>query len=474
MKYRALWYRPLSWAVILIALISITVWLEYFYQPRQQKKKENLQKVFQVATQKIRKLSLQKKGAKQRIEFQNDQDSSKNWQITFPRKLSVDELHFESFFSALNRLSFTETLPLTFPSSEIEQKDTILKEYGVDFISRKTAPQLSIEVDSQIQTLYIGLPHPVDSSVFALLDQGKKTKVCLIPQSFAKNLENDLIYWRDKKLFHLATHEIQKLKLVSLPQSSIECEKKDYQWILTTHQRHYPGDPQKISSLLNAFADSSAKAFIFEDQHHPEAKKFIKNIQQKLQLMIPSAQQTFTFYEKNNKVYLIASHLAPVYEVYPYLLTQLSKKLEDLQDCKLINHEEKIRTKIIEISGPTWETLTFQCQQEQWEKISSKQDVTPHIKTLLKNFNQDIIHQFLQTLPVFPSHTPQTIITLKDQESSSFIKKITFWKHSQKVYGKLEKGKDTNLFLIKTPFIEKLPWEKSFFEPRPQKKENKA
>src|SRR6185503_7993916 len=133
MKYRALWSRPIGWTVILIALISITVWLEYFYQPQQQKKKENSQKVFRVATQKIRKLSLQKKGATQRIDFQrelNDQESVKNWKIIFPRKLSVDELHFESFFSSLSRLSFTETLPLIFQASELEQKDVILKEYG--------------------------------------------------------------------------------------------------------------------------------------------------------------------------------------------------------------------------------------------------------------------------------------------------------------------------------------------------------
>jgi hypothetical protein len=494
------WKLPLILAVVLVGLGTFAVWNEYTRRPKVEAEEEQTKKPFNLKDVAVSEVRLDDQThhfalscADMANKLCRPSDNSK-WDLTEPLKSRADDNNANSLLTTLNGLSSTESIDL---STETPEKRTaLLKEYGLDPESRKTDRRISIQTASGKTILYLGLTHPIGDGIFAVSDQ-REDHVMILPSYFKANLEHDLTYWRNKKLFSVASHEIESFDLQD-SKGKFSARKKDGQWTIhdpSQKDSDYAGDLEAIDNLLNSAIAITAKDFASSDKNDDKAKGLLKGMKPvvtlKLQPEKGSAKELpapieLVLYQaptkapapaKNEKskvppptppakLYATVGGADPLYELEAATKDHLDKAPKDLRLTKLITSMERFTTKTLVIENhKTGEpAVKLNNVEGKWLRESDKAEVNlSKVTALLDKFSGNHIKDFL-TGSAIPGGENQGLEISFFTEKNEKKRDLVFWKNGDKLYARDLSSPKKEAFLIDGTAAFDLPWEKSWYD----------
>lgn len=522
--FQVSWKRQLVLSLFLFLLGTGVYWLEFKHKPKKENLAELSKKVFplkDVPVQSIRildsKSSFELSCNDMAAKLCKSGDQSK-WELKVPLKVKADDSNSNSVLSTLTNLTSTEVIDLREETSE--KRTTILKEYGLDLASRKSATmrKIAIKTDKDESTAYFGSTHPIGEGIFVIVGKGNPesdgvvddSKVFLVPSYFKSNFEHDLTYWRDKKIITVAAHEIQSFKLTG-SKVTLSAERKEGQWVLKTGKEELAGDIENIDSLLAGVTTLSAKGFRFENKTEVAAVTFLKGAKKILGLSLQKqagadksvpAPFELAFYQKglgpedskkpgaktkekpmergkpgekpsasDVKYFAVVSNLDPLFEMEGSSKDKIDKSLKDLRLTKLITSMERFGAKRLEFSGsPIGPTpLIFTQKDGKWLNAENKEPNKDKILDTLDKLSGNRIKDYLTGSAIPTGENEGLKFTLGDDKSEK-KRQIVFWKKGNDLYARDLLSIKKEALLVDSTIKDALPWDGNFFnsnEPKP-------
>ncbi len=498
------WYRQFGLAITLALLGTLAYWLEVKHKPAKEQAEEQSKQIFQIKDTAVTSIGLLG-GTVNSIVFTCSDLSAKlckpgdnsKWEVSEPTRIKADDSNVNNLLTALNHLSSTSIIDLKDESPD--KRASLLKDYGVDTQSRKTSKKVTLSTTSGETVLYLGSPHPIEDSVFAIREQvtpGQKvsgnadeTHIYLIPNSFKTNLNHEFIYWRDKKLLTLGAHEVESFKLES-SHDPVSADRKEGKWYLHVGKDELPGDIENIGSFLSSTTYLLAKDIILENKNDLKSKGILKGYSQSFQLSLQKEKGTAKdtpapiiltlFQDKSThsagKVYATVSNLDPLFELDPGVQNRLNKSTKDLRLTKLLTAMERFSAKKLIFSGTPMGSTPLELLNEngKWLNATDKKEVSPLIvQSVLDQLSGNKIKEFLQSSSIPSGEKEGLKFTLIDEKGVA-NPQLIIWKKEDKFYARDLISKRNEAFLIDNSLGTALPWDRNFFNPPPLKTEKKT
>jgi hypothetical protein len=501
------WNRQLGLAVGLFVLGTTAYWLEYKHKPDKESAEEQAKRVFSIKDVAVQSISLSDpsktvllKCMDQGNKLCKAGDNSK-WEIVEPSKLKADDSNANSLLSTLSNLTANETIDLK--DETPEKRATLLKEYGLDETARKTARRVDV-VSGQGETiLYLGQPHPMGETLFAIEEQltanqkslgrADENRVYLVPNFFKANLEHDLTYWRDKKLLSLGAHDVASFQLEG-SKAHLSAEKKDGQWLIHSGKDVLVGDIENIDALLSATVFLSAKNFTSDDKTNAQAKSALSGLSKVLSLTLQKDQGaekkapepfTISFFRKKSsaqkpqptdKLYATVSNLDPLFELDSTSVDRLDKSVKDLRLTKLITSMEQFSAKRVEFDHipNSADPIILTHNDGKWFTSAGKVEVSSaKVQSSLDKISGNKIKDFYEGSAIPSGEKDGVKFTLGDEKNDT-KRQFVFWKKDGKVYARDLLSKRNEAFLVDNSIQDALPSEKDFFKKSDIKEANKS
>lgn len=471
------WKLPLVLAITLCALGFGAYWLEFKHKPQTEEAAETAQKVFDLKDRQVKQLVLF--DGKQKITLNCTElatgackpgDNAK-WLIAEPQAYTGDNANANALLSALNNLSVPETISLKDESAE--KRASLLKEYGLDSPALPADRRLEVTTDQGKTTLYLGQAHPVGDSTFGLVargDQPDQGKVYLVPSFFKANLEHDLTYWRDKRLFTLTTHEVTAFQLSSA-KGKVSGTKQGEQWTIQSPESPagVPGDLEGIEALISGVTFLSAKSFASREalaKSKPAASLTFKTAKEPVTIQV--------FKSGKSQVLATVSNLDSTFELEPNSLARFEKSLRELRLAKVVTSMERFTAKRLEFTGKPLGAapLTLAQKAGRWENISpgAKAPIDDgRVQTLLDRVSGNRIQEFIPAKSVPAGEADGITLALWDEKDpegkSAPVRKVIFWKAGGKLYARDPASKRPEAYQVDALIAESLPWSREAFAP---------
>ncbi|MCM2276503.1 MAG: DUF4340 domain-containing protein [Oligoflexia bacterium] len=470
------WKRQAVLAGVLFGLGTAAYWLEFRHRPKQEAEEEASKKAFQLKDEQVQAIRIS--DGVRTIAFACSDlaaklckpgDNSK-WEITAPLKVKADEANVNGLLSTLNHLTPTDTIDLR--EETPEKRAALLKEYGLDPQSRNAPGARKVEVQIQGKepaTLTLGQPHPIGEGIFATFDENR---VLVIPSHFKANLEHDLTYWRNKKLFTVAAHEISAFELEGGKAGKLKATRKDGQWSLDAGKETLVGDIENIDSLLSGATFLSAKTFVSDDKADAKARTALRGTRPALALSLwktgtdtPITLRLLAAGSKQPPTRLFAtlSNLDPLFELEPSSLDRLNKQLRELRLSKLITTMERFSAKRLEFSGKPLgaQPIVLANADGKWAFADKSEADAEKVQGTLDKLSGNRIKDFLQGAAIPRGQDEGITLSLSDDQGVK--RRIAFWKAGGKLYARDLLSKRDEAFLVDTTTQDGLPWEAAFF-----------
>jgi hypothetical protein len=512
------WKRPLGLAVTLVVLASAAYWSEFTRKPKKEEADEQEKKVINLKDKQIRSIFISN-GIGMDLTF-NCADSPckvgtpSKWEIAEPLKIKGDDANINSFLSALNNMSSSDTISLK--DETPEKKAALLKEYGLDPVPLSGHKDREVDVTTTEGTtaLYLGVQHPIGDGIFAAVERttgdqkptGKinDNSVYVLPNFIKANFEKDLTYWRNKKLFTITSHDVAKFHLKT-PKLDVEGVRNGGTWDLKTHGEEIAGDNEGIDTLLTGATYLVAKNFVADHKTDTTARNILKGAKEVVSFELtpaaptpaPSATPapaqenvTLTLYQKSDgkpekngalhmKTYATVSNLDPVFELENYAKERLDKELKDLRLSKLITAMDRFSAKNLKFEGAAFsQPLVLDMKDSKWipADATSKSDIdSDKIQTLLDKLSSLKIKDFMpiaKAPAILKSDNSTLKMTIGDGTNLE-KHKLEFWKvvekEGEKIYARDLVSTRKEIFLMDNQLSEALPWTQDKFMKAPKK-----
>ncbi|MFZ9595770.1 MAG: DUF4340 domain-containing protein [Bdellovibrionia bacterium] len=490
------WNRQLGLAISLFALSTFAYWLEFKHKPEKEASEERSKRLFTLKEDPVHgisissgalNLSLSCVDLKSKLCKPGDQSK---WEITSPLKTKADDGNVNSLLSTLHHLTPTDVIDLKDEGNE--KKQLLLKDYGLDPASLPTAKKISVTTEKGMKVLYLGQAHPLGESLFAAEElapagtssQGKPDtdRIFLINHSFKTQLERDLSYWRNKKLFSLGASEIESFELKG-PQNQLQAFRKDGRWTLKAQGKEVPGDIEAIDTLLTSTVFLSAKGFVSDQKAAPPAQKaligFTPAFSLKLQTFShegtstpPPPLELKVFQKKSpgsasGKLLATLSNSDPLFELDPSALDRLNRSVKDLRWSKLISSMDQFSAKRLEFEGKSLgsKPWVWVNQQGKWILESTKAPVASEkVQATLDLLSGNRIEDTRPSQGSLPQTAESLTLTLGDDRTPK-KRQFLFWKKDGKLWARdLHSNMNFDL-LIQSSVEAGLPWNDHFFTP---------
>ena len=525
------WNRQAILAATLFVFGGGAIYLEYKYKPQREKMDEESKHVFHLKDKQVHSIRfssakqapIQIKCSDLALQLCKPGDQSK-WELSEPLQIKADDSNSNALVSTLNHLNSSETIDLK--DETPEKRHSLLKEYGIDLSDLSHLPQIEVTTAEGVSVLYLGGNHPIHEGVFAIQEEvsaGQKPSlkpredlVYLIPQYFKANLERDLTHWRNKKLFTVASHEIERFELEN-SKGSLTGIKKENQWMIQTRSGELSGDPDQINSLLSSASLLSAKSFVSENKTNEAALSALKGAKKVLTLTLnqekgtaPQAHApiTLTFFEKLDTermkkeqqtlkhdspevhaqtkggkksppsahaekaeqkyflLYATVSNLDPLFLLDSFNKERLEKGVQDLRLAKLITTMQRFSAHRLEFKGGALkdQSLILTQKQGQWTASHDASELdASQVQKLLDKLSQSKITSFLTGKDIPPGMQGGIQLSLGNEQNAQ-LRKWVFWKHQDQLYARDLQSQTQEAFLMQKNFADILPQDMNFFK----------
>ena len=509
------WKRPLGLAVTLVVLGSAAYWSEFTRKPKKEEAEEQEKKIVNLKDKQIRSVFISN-GIGMDLTFDCAETSCKvgspsKWEIAEPLKMKGDDSNINSFLSAMNNLTSTDTISLK--DETAEKKAALLKEYGLEpgLISGHKDRQVDIATSEGTTAVYLGAQHPIGDGIFAAVERvtgdqkltGKfnQDTVYVLPNFIKANFEKNLTYWRNKKLFTIISHDVAKFHLKG-PKIDVDGVRNGTSWTLNTHGEEIPGDNEGIDTLLSGATYLVAKNFVADHKTDAAARAELKGAKEVISFSLalapptpkpsgtPSVEPTptepvvLTLYQKGDgkpekngavhiKTYATVSNLDPLFEVENYSKERLDKDLKDLRLSKLITAMDRFSAKNIQLEGASLtQPIALNMKDSKWVPASSAiqgEVDSEKIQTLLDKLSSVKIKDFIplsKAPAALKAENGALKLTLGDGTNLE-KHRLEFWKISDKdgarLYARDLASQRAEIFLMDNSLTEALPWSQEKF-----------
>lgn len=481
------WKRTSGLALLLFVLGGGAYWLEYSHRPKTEKEEAAQKKPFPLDGKSVNEAVLVY-GKDRSFSFRCRDAAAKKckpgddakWDLSVPMATSSDHGNVNSLISSLGMIEVEETISLK--EEPAAKRAELMKEYGLSPEDRAKPDASRIEVttdDGKKRTLRLGGNHPIGGKIFSIIETDGKADeetVWLLPSHARTNLEHDLTYWRDKRLF---TAELSTLSAFSIQgKESFNGEKKDTTWILRKSggKEEFQGDTEAIEVLLSSLAFLNAKAF-------PDVKE-AQAAKKSIHAEFVSGKETFAvdLFEKvgeappapkgqkggpaPRRVFVKVVGRTELYEVDPSALTRIGKPMSDLRLSRLVPSLERFNMKSIRFSGKGLPegTLELLNKDSKWffGPDSKEEADGEKVQRFLDDLTGPRIRGF-GTLTAAGGDPTSGIELLTGDDKGPERRKIRFWKSEKKLFARDLLSKREEAYELDSALGTSLPWIKDHF-----------
>jgi len=492
------WIGTLSLALALGALWPLASWYELKQRPKEEKAELEGKKLFDLGSQTIKSYIVN--NGKDVVELNCSDFAQKlckpgensKWELNQPIKAKADDTNANEFLSAMNNLTATEIISLT--DETAEKRTALLKEYGLDPASRALATnrKITITTEKGPWIAYLGLAHPVNDGIFAVVEKPASTqggaaqidenKIFLVPSWFKDSIEHDLGYWRNKKLLTITSNEVESFTLESKKAGSIQGQRKEGGWILQSKNEEMSGDIENIDSILAGATSLVGKSIAAENKNDEKTKGILKDYQNILTLTLVKKKENdadvstpiqLKFFGKEtgttDRLFALTSNLDSLFEMELDATNRLDKSAKDLRLVKLITSMERFSAKKLSFKGKTLgnDPLTLVNQDGKWLLEKNKAEAqSDKVQNLLEKLSGNRIQDFIIDASAKASPADEIELTLSDEKNNP-KRQFLFWKKDGKLYARdllsSNSQKKQETLVVDITLRDGLPWDPDFF-----------
>jgi hypothetical protein len=506
------WKKPLALAATLFVLGSAAYWLEYSHKPKKEEATEASKKPFALKDAAVASIRVVDGARVFAFRCADAGDASmcgpgdnSKWELTEPVKARADDSNVNSLLSAMNNLTATEVIDLSVETAE--KRGALMREYRLDTPVRSAPGARRLELtlggkDGGSRVLVLGETHPIGDNIFAVAGAtaggADENRVYMVPSFFKSNFDHDLDYWRDKKLFTVAAHQVTSFRLEG-PKGRMEGSRRDGEWHLKPldTKEELAGDIENIDNLLSAATFLNAKKFVAERKDDPAAKSALKGASKLLTLALgveapapaaspapgaspapaakAAAPTVITLLQKKGggPLYATVSTNDPLYELEPSAKERIDKSVKDLRLSKLVTSMERFTAKRLEFAGKPMgaEPLQLANEDSKWVLLPKKDEAeAKKVQDLLDKISGNRIKDFLTGAKIPTGEQGGLRLTLGDEKNEK-KRQLVFWKSGELLYARDLGSSRKEAFQVDTAIKDALPWQRDFFNksaPAPQ------
>ncbi|MFQ6084240.1 MAG: DUF4340 domain-containing protein [Candidatus Aminicenantia bacterium] len=438
--------RPRTTIFLLILFIVLSVLVYFLEFKTEQKEKE--EKLIELSSDKITKISFQKKD--EPLVFERDKNNE--WKITSPLQVKADQYEVNRLaedFSVLKIERVVEENPRNLASYQIPSQEITLWS--------KEKPQPIV--------LQIGMVNPLDQTLYAKRKDEKR--VVLIPSHLKTIIDKSLFDFREKEIFEFDKEDIGKIAVQGKDFSWLAVKRRNEEWFFETPVKSLI-KKGKIDDLLYTLSNLRAKKFISEQKTAEEIKKHgLSEPDFKITLTLPLENKEFSFLlNKQNDTFYVTTTLSPkIITADDFILTDLNKRPEELRE-KNIAVFYSFEVKKLKLKKEGKEFLLEKDKEDNWNFIQPKKSKADNGK--IENFIRKIegleTKEFIDPpfeIRQYGLDKPQGEVTIWTEEDNK-LRKTTLLIGSENKEKKQVFIKDVRLpyvFLVDSPFLEEFPKE---------------
>ena len=253
----------------------------------------------------------------------------RSWQITAPLRAEADARAVEGVIRALVVAKVTRV---------VEEQGAALAPFGLE----KPSVVLTVAADGKQETLAVGDPGPISSTLYAMRDSDKKV---LLTNLAAKDVLNkSLLVFRKKEILHVDEQEIDQVRL-SYPQTEVllaRNEGKDKKKWAIRYPIEALADQPEAKTLLIKLQDLKAVGFIDPGPQYDEHMKRLTKPAIKIAVHARGGDQVVKLFQPNpasGEAFAVTAADAPIYRINPMVIKDLTKDVFALQDKRLLGIE---------------------------------------------------------------------------------------------------------------------------------------
>ena len=236
--------------VFAVLTISLTAFV-YFYEYKDsiEREKAEQSEILQFDTAQINYFQIIKPDLK--IAFQRNE---KGWQLIEPIFEDADSQKVEELLTVLS----TETPEVTVKTTDTSFSEPELSEYGLD----KPAITFIFKNNSGLtRKISVGSVRNNENQSYLQVDSGNR--IILGGTTWSTRAQDNLIYYRDKRLFRDSMANVKRIAIKSLNEN-IDIKRVDNKWVLA--QSNHELDQVQIRDILRKISDAQIEEYVFEGE----------------------------------------------------------------------------------------------------------------------------------------------------------------------------------------------------------------
>jgi len=250
----------------------------------------------------------------------------RSWQITAPLQAEADAHAVEGVIRALVMGKVNRV---------VEEHGAALAPFGLD----KPSVVLTVAADGRRETLAVGDPGPISSTLYAMRESDKKI---LLTNLAAKDVLNkSLLAFRKKEIVKIDEEQVEQVRF-SYPKTEIllsRAEGKDKKKWAIRYPIEALADQPEAKTLLMKLEDLKAIGFIDPGPHYDEQMKRLTKPDIKVAIHTRGADQVIKLFQPDpvsGEAFAVTTSDAPIYRINPMAIKDLTKDLFALQDKRLL------------------------------------------------------------------------------------------------------------------------------------------
>jgi hypothetical protein len=302
-------------AVVLVLLAYVYVF-EFKGKAARREAKEKAEKLVDVASDDIQALTFKKEDGTT-LAFKKDDKGV--WTLTQPMAANADESEVSGFVDNFASLK---------PERTVDEAPADLKAYEIP----RMEVALELKGGKPPVKILVGMENPLDKTFFAKRED--QAKVVLLPSFLKSSFDKTLFDFRQKDVFKFETDQVKAIALKA-KDVAWQAAMKDADWHLSKPFAVL-AKKTSVESVLSALSDLRAKAFVSEDKTPDEVQKHkLDAPDYEVRLRLPASNQELIFALHklaDEKVYATTSASTKIVEVDGSVLTDLEKKVDELQE----------------------------------------------------------------------------------------------------------------------------------------------
>ncbi len=438
--------KPRLTLILLVIFIALLV-LVYFFEIKG-KKEENEEKLINIPSENIIKISLQKDNET----FVFEREKENEWKIVSPIEVEAEQYEVDRLADDFSDLKIERVIEESSTKGDLE-KYKIPSSKIILWRKDKAKPIV----------LLIGMENPLDQTLYAKRED--EQRIVLIPSHLKSLIDKSLFDFRKKDIFEFEKDKVKKIAVIGRKFSWQATRINEDEWFMEKPIRSLI-ESGKVNNLLYNLSALRAQKFISEEKTEKEIKKYgLINPDYKVILNFPLENKEITFFlnKKDDKLYATTSLSTKIITADDLVITDLEKKPEELRE-KTIAVFYTFEVKKLEIKRNGKDFILEEDEESNWNFIKPQKIKADNskVESFIRKIADLETKEFIDPpfkIKKYGLDNPQAEINIWTEENNKFKKHTLLIgsenKNKKEVY--IKNARLPYLFLVDSSFLEEFP-----------------